>query len=187
MKKLSQRINQISSGKVALLVTVIYILFMIIVLPMQSEKSKIALKNNPSPDMSFVYSSQDLYKMAESYGVKGRKFYVKARYTFDIVWPLVYGLFLTITIAFILKNTINVERYMYLNLLPIGGVILDFLENISTSIVMVQYPLKMDFITTIAPIFTLSKWIVLSISFSFLIIGCVYLISIKIKNNFKTD
>ena len=41
-----------------------------------------------------MYSTSDLYEMAQSYGADGRGLYVKARFTFDLVWPLVYTLFL---------------------------------------------------------------------------------------------
>ena len=56
-------------------------------------------------------------------------------------------------------------------MLPFGAVIFDYLENISTSIVMWFYPLRVDFIGFLATVLTPIKWTLLSIAFLLLIPG----------------
>jgi hypothetical protein len=110
--------------------------------------------------------------MAEAYGLEGREAYIKARFTFDIIWPVVYGVFLVTAISALLKRSIPTYSWTRsMNLVPIFGMLFDYLENISTSIVMWRYPEKIFGIATIAPVFTLFKWILISIAFLLLVVG----------------
>jgi hypothetical protein len=61
------------------------------------------------------------------------------------------------------------------NLLPITGVIFDLLENITTSLVMAFYPAQLLVIGTLAPVFTLVKWLLLGASVLLLIAGAAVL------------
>jgi hypothetical protein len=135
---------------------------MIFVLPNQSAKS-LSAGIEQSPDTSIFYTSQTLYQLAEDYGQEGRDFYVTQRFTFDLIFPLVYGLFFISTIGF-LSYRIKANKYKYLIYLPIISVIFDYLENISTSITMYRYPKLTPFISDIAGFMTLFKWSILSLS-----------------------
>ena len=50
---------------------------------------------------------------------------------------------------------------------------LDYLENLSTSLVMARYPDPTPVIVWLAPVFTLSKWIFVGGSFVVLVVGIV--------------
>jgi hypothetical protein len=49
----------------------------------------------------------------------------------------------------------------------------DYLENISTSVVMIRYPRPTAVVDTLAAVFTLVKWIFVNGSFVLLLIGMV--------------
>lgn len=109
--------------------------------------------------------------MAEAYGPQGRAEYVRARSTFDVVWPLVYGLFLVTALSWTAGKTFApLSRWRRFNLLPLLGLLFDYLENLSTSLVMLRYPAKTALVDTLAPIFTASKWIFLGASFVLLLV-----------------
>ena len=74
---------------VALLALVVFLLFTALVLPAQSAQAEAQFAGVGSPDTSFWYTPDDLYRMAEAYGAQGRPAYNRARFTFDIAWPLV--------------------------------------------------------------------------------------------------
>ena len=61
------------------------------------------------------------------------------------------------------------SRWRSLNLFPVFGILFDYLENISTSIVMANYPQQTFLFDTLAPIFTLVKWFFVNGSFVILI------------------
>lgn len=168
MKKLSAFYYRKTSFGVLILVTIIFTFFTIIVLPWEAQRSQ-ERGLAKTPDTSFIYSANDLYKMANSYGADGRQYYVKSRFSFDIIWPLVYYAFLTVALSFVWR-----KQQFLINLLPLGGVIFDFLENSGAAIIMTRYPNQTPFIDSITPFFTLFKWLLIAGSFLFLIVGIFF-------------
>jgi hypothetical protein len=153
---------------------VIFVLFTALVLPGQSSQAEAVSGGAGSPDMSFFYSPDELYKMAEAYGEQGRPAYIRARFTFDLIWPLVYGFFLCTAISWVFARGFPPDsRWRWANLPPILGMLFDYLENISTSLVMFRYPLPTPVVAWLAPFFTAVKWIFVSGSFLLLAFGVV--------------
>jgi len=171
LKTLSTKLYQLSSGSITILALVIFALVVAFVLPGQAQRAEAASGGAESPDTSFFYSSTDLYNMAEAYGVEGRAAYVRARFTFDLIFPLSYLFFLATSISWVMKRAVaNPDsRWRLLNLFPVFGVLFDYLENISTSIVMANYPQQTFLFDTLAPIFTSVKWFFVTGSFLILI------------------
>ena len=72
----------------------------------------------------------------------GRQAYIEARLTFDVIWPLVYAFFLITTISWLADWAFRPgSPWRLLNLVPVLGIVLDFLENGASVIVMARYPL----------------------------------------------
>lgn len=171
-KRISERLRQVSTGWVALAALLIFLLFTALVLPQQATKAEQAASSADSPDTSFFYSPGDLYRMAESYGEQGRQAYVRARFTFDLVWPLVYTLFLVTATSWVFGQAFAPDsRWQRANLVPLLGPLLDYLENLSTSLVMLRYPAQTAVVDLLAPLFTALKWVSLGVSFTLLIGG----------------
>ena len=150
------------------------VLFSALVLPSQSESAEMAAGGAGSPDTSFTYTAQDLYRMAEAYGEQGRKAYVEARFTFDLIWPVVYTLFLVTATSWVYSRAFAPGSLWQLaNLVPVLGALFDYLENVSTSLVMARFPAPVPVVAAMAPVFTLVKWVLLGLSFVLLVIGIV--------------
>lgn len=176
MTNLSSWFYKISSGRLAILLIVIFVLFMIFVLPDQAAKADEYAEGAGSPDTSFYYSSEELFDLAEVYGEEGRAAYVRARFTFDLIFPAVYGVFLLVTVSWVFGRALPVEsKWRLINLVPLAGVLFDLLENISTSVVMAGYPVRREFAAMLAPVLTLIKWIFVNGSFVILVIGLLML------------
>jgi hypothetical protein len=142
------------------------LLFSALVLPQQATKAEQETGSTESPDTSFVYSREDLYQIADSYGEQGRQAYVRARFTFDLIWPLVYTLFLTTAISWVFGRTLAPDsRWQRANLAPLLAALFDYLENLSTSLVMLRYPDQTAVVDLLAPAFTMLKWSLLGASF----------------------
>ncbi len=169
------------SWKWVLIASALFVLFIIFVLPQVANYSNEAIGHSSSPDTSLFYSADDLYQMAENYGESGRATYINLRWTFDIVWPLVYSLFL---VLWIIKLSQYLSLYpftRFLFIMPIVAMVLDFLENIGATIIMFRYPLSSGIIARITPIMTFFKWITLSGSFLIIIILVFLIVSSKIR------
>ena len=170
MKKFSEWFYQVSKGWVTLIALVIFLAFTAIVLPQEASKAEARTGSSTSPDTSLFYSPKDLYEMADSYGKQGRKAYVRARFTFDLIFPLVYTFFLVTSISWLMGRIIPPHStWRIVNLFPVLGMLFDYLENISTSLVMGQYPTETPVVAFLAPIFTFVKWIFVGGSFPLLI------------------
>jgi hypothetical protein len=170
LQKLSDWLERFSEGWVVLIALVTFLLFTALVLPRQASEAERSAGGAGSPDMSFSYSAQDLYRMAEAYGEQGRTAYVRARFTFDLIWPLVYTFFLATAISWLFRGASTALLHR-LNLVPVLGALFDYLENISTSLVMLRYPQPTAFVDQLAPILTLVKWILVYSSFVVLLVS----------------
>lgn len=172
MKALSNRITRLSTGPATLLGLVLFCAFIIWVLPDQAARADAATGGARSPDTSFFYTPTDLYEMADAYGADGRSHYVRARFTFDVIWPLVYLLFLATAISWSFRRFFEAgSQWLLANLMPVLGVLFDYLENISASVVMSRFPSTTPLVDWLATIFTMTKWVFVQGSFVVLIIG----------------
>jgi hypothetical protein len=172
LKQISTWLNKISTGWVALIALIIFGSFIALVLPIQSAQTKATSNGADSPDMSFFYSADDLYQMAEAYGGQGRAAYIRVRFTFDLLWPLVYVFFLATNISWVNQKAYAKDsRWQLLNFAPLAAGLFDYLENICTALVMFRYPAHTPVVDRLAPLFTFAKWGILDGSFVILFVG----------------
>ncbi len=161
--------------------TAIFALFLTVVLPVMAGRLAAITGADISPDTSFIYNSEALYRMAETFGPEGRAYYIFSRFTFDIAWPIAYLLFLTTVVSFLFNENIRFHRWRFINLIPLAGAIFDLLENSAASLVMYRYPLPTPVVAELTPIFTFLKWILIGLSFALLLLG-IFLNLSKNKN-----
>ncbi|HUV16715.1 MAG TPA: hypothetical protein VMW28_09160 [Pelolinea sp.] len=160
LKKASDWLYSKSTSLVALVSLCLFLAFAALVLPDQSAAAEAYSGGMGSPDTSLLYSSSDLYQMADIYGAAGRRAYIRARFTFDLVFPLVYTFFLATSVSWLLERALAVESlWRPLNLIPLAGMTFDFLENIAAAMVFERYPIQIPIAAFLAPIFTFIKWI----------------------------
>jgi hypothetical protein len=170
MQNISKRLYKISTGWVSLTTLVIFLIFMAAVLPRQAAKAERTSGGMGSPDTTFFYSVKDLYHMAEKYGEAGRKAYIQARFSFDLLFPLVYTAFLCTSISWTARRAFPLQsKWQLANLAPVFGMTFDFLENITASLVMARYPNMTPVVDWLAPIFSITKWIFVYGSFVILL------------------
>jgi hypothetical protein len=163
--KLSNWFLKISTWPLTLACLILFLVFSTLFLPIHNATAAVYAGELGTPDTSFYYTSAKLYQMADGYGSLGRAAYIRARFAFDIIWPLVYLAFLVMGISWMAKRSkINLRICGRLNLLPIIGVIFDFLENGSAVVVMARYPKTTPVFDVLSGIFTTLKWIFMAAS-----------------------
>lgn len=160
-ERIRAMINEKLSWEWVIVASVVFVIFSIFILPKVDKYSKKMLGQSKTPDTSFIYSSEDLYNMAENYGEIGRRVYIKLRWTFDVIWPIIYTSFLVLWTIKLSEYIIMDKFPSYLFIIPIIGTTFDFLENIGATIVMYRYPSKSGLIGRITPLMTFLKWIIL--------------------------
>lgn len=183
-KRLSDWIHRVSRGRVALAALVIFLLFTALVLPGQASQTEAYTTDAGSPDQSFYYRAGDLYQWAEAYGEEGRAAYVRARFTFDLIWPIVYALFLATAISWVNRRAFGADSpWQRANLAPVLGLLFDYLENASASLVMIRYPAATPVADVLAGLFTTVKWVFVSGSFVLLAAG----VAVGLWRRVRTD
>jgi hypothetical protein len=175
VSRLAAWLGSVASGKVALVATVGFLLFVVIVLPAQGSVTGRGGEEVRSPDLSFWYSADTLYDIAESYGEEGRAEYVRARVTFDVVWPIVYVTFLALTLAWVGRR-LDGRFWPRTGLLPLAAGAFDYLENAATVVAMLSFPERATAALWLAPVFTVLKWSLLGASFVLLGVGAVLVV-----------
>lgn len=170
--QLSAWLYRRSTGWVALAAAALFVLFLGLVLPSQAAQSRQSTGVDESPDSSYVYSRDDLYRLAEQYGAEGRAAYIRARFTFDVIWPLVYTGFLSTALSWVYGRAFAAgSPWRYANLSPVLGALFDYGENLATSLVMARYPARTPVVDLLAPVLTLVKWLFVNGSFLLLAVG----------------
>jgi len=159
-----------STGKLTIVGLVLFVLFSVLFLPVQSQQAEFYSQGMGSPDTSLFYTPADLYEMANAYGEEGRIAYINARFSFDIAFPILYTFFLTTAISWFSKRVLAQQSSLHSgNVLPLYAFVFDFLENISTSMVFKNFPEQSRFWASLAPFCTLVKWIYVAASFVLLL------------------
>jgi hypothetical protein len=184
LTKLSNWFYRISTNPVTMITVLVFVLFTALVLPGQSSQAEDSSSGAGTPDLSFAYTPADLYRWADAYGEAGRVEYVRARFSFDIAWPLIYGVFLLTTTSWLFGRAFpENSRWRLANLAPLLAVYFDFLENVSTSLVMYRYPTPTYIIDWLASLFTPVKWIMVGGSFGLLLVGLLGWLWQKVRPN----
>ncbi|MEC9485637.1 MAG: hypothetical protein UMR38_07145 [Candidatus Izemoplasma sp.] len=142
----------------------IFTLFILFILPAVSDIKMLLVGVSNSPDTNFNFYLDDFYNMLEQYGHKGRQFYILMRWTFDLIWPLVYTIFIVASIALLSKLTeINYKTNHYI--LPIMAILFDYFENILATIIMAIYPMTYNWLVYMLFVVSVLKWLTLSLAF----------------------
>jgi hypothetical protein len=148
-----------------------FVLFMATILPWVSGLSQDAGLTQ-SIDTNFSFDPSSIYPIVASYGPDGRIFYLIQRWTFDVIWPLVYGWPLYVTLR---KYPVG-----WIAFLPWIATGLDYAENTAFSVLIGLYPMEIDILPFIGVTFSLLKWIALGLSMLLsLVIPFLYLFKRK--------
>lgn len=115
-------------------------------------------------DFSIGYSPNEAYQMVSQYGESGDTFY-RIILLLDTIFPIVYLIFGSLLLGFVLhKFYIKKEKLFLLLLLPIIGMILDWLENVMIVLILNQFPEPFDLFAQLCASFTILKFTFLGLT-----------------------
>ena len=170
MDKISNWLIRNTSGRKVLFLGGVFLCCVFFLLPHLGAIMDKASNGVGSPDVHFYYTSSQLYAWMADYTEDGRLEYIKTRFSYDLFWPVVYVSFLSLAISFSHKFQLRANmliksfRAKY-NLLPIVAGMFDLLENITVSINMYFFPVRIWGLDWIAGFCTLLKWIFVFLAF----------------------
>lgn len=118
-------------------------------------------------DVLINYTEVEAYQQLEAYGETGRQVCLFSTLVLDSLFPLTFGSFFALLLAFLLKNT----AYRIVILLPLVAVVCDYIENTHIALLLIKYPEHMPGLVASANVFTLAKWTVLGLVMMWISIG----------------
>ncbi len=184
--KVSRWLYRFGTKWLAIVSTVLFLAFCAAFLPAQSARSAAYSGTAGTPDTSLFYSPAEIYRMAQVFGAQGRQAYIQARFTFDLAFPLVYTLFLTSGISYLLGHSLDENSaWRKANLLPLSGMLMDYLENVCAARVMAFFPATQPLAAVLAAAATPLKWLFLAASFLLLPVSLILFIRKKTRSSMK--
>ena len=129
MLKLSDRLHTQAKGRLILSIFAALVLFMVITLPLLSRIYPAADEMESLDDPVF-YTPDEIFSTMESWGEDGRNYQLWLHLTWDLIFPIMGFLFISLFISWLLQRSFGPEsKLQRLNLLALGSVF-DLLENV---------------------------------------------------------
>jgi len=177
-KIMSKFINKFNfpSKKMVLICTIILLVSGGVLIPLMGN----FVGSYTYPDNTFLLTYSKLHEYISKLGALGIERYVITKYSFDIVWPFIYVLFLNVLINYF-RQFIKMEPY--LNLLSAICFVFDMLENLYFASYLANH--GSEFIGYIGITCYYIKWVVL-----FALIGILiykFNIYVKLQRKQKDD
>jgi hypothetical protein len=158
------------------LMGILFVVFFLFIMP---AGEALIYQNQPSSllDMLFHYTPDQTGQLIQSYGSEGRAAYIQFTWTYDLAFPLVYGLFFySILTALIKRSNPTWSLLRRAACLPILTMSADYLENAGITMLLKSYPVLNNTFIRISSCFTSLKWVLLvltSLSAGYLVIQLV--------------
>lgn len=159
MKKLSDFLNHFSNWKTLIVTFAIYMVFNLVLLKnAESKINELAQKTVGVIDLTFGFNPQKTLSMIAEYGDAGREYYANTEMTTDVLYPIVYTLLFCIILTLLFRNK-TYKPFSLINLLPLGALIFDLLENITIVTLLKSFPNSSEMVAIICEIVKMLKWI----------------------------
>lgn len=139
---MKELLEKIAKPKWILLFFVLYCVLSLYAFPAALSKIKSPKKEEVKIlDTRLHYSVRDVETLFLQLGPEGRATYASVASGLDMVYPLVYGILFVLVLAFLLQQVVKPRSpLLYLSLLPLLGVLFDYLENFNTLSLLRSYP-----------------------------------------------
>src|SRR5215203_1330122 len=102
----------------------------------------IPCKDSPTLDSNLSYDSDKAYELFEKLTPEGRQMYAWTEITVDVIFPIIYSLFLSLLMIWVFQKSSNYKSQQYLAMLPFIAILFDFCENVLIAIMLFDYQQK---------------------------------------------
>jgi hypothetical protein len=170
-------LEQLARWKVILLLLVLYLGFSLFLFPFyQGQIDEIAGEPLKALDLRMQYSFEDAQTLLEKMQPEGRSIAQLISGRVDMVYPIVYGLFLLLLITR-LAAKLKFRPKAWLLLTPVLAMLFDYLENIQVLRMLRQYPDISSELVRFSSLMSSLKWLfVLAAVLLVLILGGIQFI-----------
>jgi len=181
MSKFYQRLVRFSTGRTLLTLFILSFLFNIVIMPGVQWRMDLRSGGVEPLDLGFYYTAQEALERVEAFG-ETRLFYAVVQLTADLLYPLVYGFFLSVLLVTLYRRGFSVtSRVQMVAFLPLLSMVFDYLENFSIVYLLLTYPAQSPLVhpaqsqlaATYAGFFTMLKWFTLFLTLIAVLVGFI--------------
>jgi hypothetical protein len=133
----------------------------------------IADQNLPIIDLQMTYNPEKIASIVAMHTDKAKEAAIKAHVITDTIYPIVYFFLFSIILSFIFYKWKIKPYFKWINILPIGIIIFDYLENIIIIKMLNNYPADINNLATYCSLFTMIKWFFSAITLLLIVAGII--------------
>ncbi len=171
MKSLIAILEKYSTKKSILILLVLNLIFPTIIFPLFHGSP-----DNIPLDLQFSYTPEKAYQLLAQFSAEELKVYRVLELTGDVIYPLVYGFFLSLLIFKLRKKPL-------LALIPLLAIVADLFENTGIVLMISSLPKQLNAVASITSIFSSLKWSLIVISILLIVIFGVQRLFLNKKAN----
>jgi hypothetical protein len=171
--KLSKKFHAWATGWRVILLLIAVGVMVGYIMPVASAILELIANNSVLPlDLMFFYTPTEAFAMIEKYSPAGRAFYTKLELTMDILYPVIYTLFLGLAISWLFQRAFKPESKMQKwNVTPVGAWLFDLLENIGIICLLAVFPSQPVLVAWLTMLVGLIKWAFTILSIGLVLVG----------------
>lgn len=182
IKTISNSLYRHTTGGAMSAFLALMLLFALIIVPTIQSRVESYSGGISLVDLQFSYTPEKVYSMISSYGEAGRKFYLAFAASGDLIYPVVYSIFFSLIISWLLQRGSKPDSGLrVLNVIPFGALLFDWLENANLIAMLSNYPSTNENIATLGSLCTMLKWGFGAASVLLLVVG----LALAAKNGFR--
>lgn len=169
-------LKKLANWKAILIVLAVYLGFSLFLFPYyQDQVDAIAGEPLTALDLRMQYSVEDARILLEKMQPAGRDLSRIISGRVDMVYPIIYGLFLMLLIIRLSKG-LKLPHYLWLLVAPLLAMLFDYLENFQVLRMLRQYPDISPQLVRFSALMSSLKWLFVGISLLIvLILGLIQL------------
>lgn len=120
------------------------------------------------------YSPEEGYAVLEAQDAEGRAFYRRLLLSTELIFPVIYRFFNAVLIAYLFSRWLpTASPWRYVSLLPLVGMVADYLENGLVLRMLGAYPEQLNTVATMAGTATMIKWGSNYADYTLMVVGLV--------------
>lgn len=175
LNAISRKFHTWTTGWRVMILLVAFALMMGYVMPLAGGILALAANNSVIPlDLMFFYAPEQAFDMIEKYGEAGRSLYFRIELTADILYPVIYTLFFGLLLSWLFQRAFQPgSSIQKLNVVPLGMLFFDLLENIGIISMLSMYPAIPTFMAWITMLFGSLKWGLFAVTIGLVLVGLV--------------
>ncbi len=149
-----------ASVKLSLILLGLVVVFNVLIMPRLAGDQEVV-----PIDLQFAYTPERAYELIDSYSDETRSVYAIGEMTFDVAYPIVYTLFMSVTLMLLYPNKGRIAW------LPYVVFTADMLENTGIIIMLKNYPSHLNEIAWMTSTFSTLKWTLVFVVAIIILVG----------------